>query len=151
MIEASSPLPLEYSIDNGVTYIQNPDFQNLAAGEYHVWVRNNECLLDAGTKTVGSPPQVAIAGISFSDQGLCSGDESGFIEITGTGPSELSYSINGGLSFSEDNRFINLPPDTYTLVVKSGSCISEESVVEIISIPNPETPSLTVTNHNTLE
>jgi hypothetical protein len=142
---------MEYSIDNGTTYASQHEFLNLAADEYHVWIRNNSCTLDAGLKTVGSPQLVLLDNLVFSDQGLCFGDESGFIEITGSGPSSLTYSIDGGVTFSENNRFENLAPGTFDAVIRSGNCLSEVNTIEIINLPDIATPNLSISNHNILE
>ena len=57
-------------------------------------------------------------------------NDDGVISILTTSSTPYSYSINGGLSFSENNTFTDLLPGEYLVVVQdeSGMCAYEETV-----------------------
>jgi uncharacterized repeat protein (TIGR01451 family) len=123
-------LPLQYSINNGLSWTNNNMFSNLAEGSYEVRVRNGNgtCPSGAVTVTLNAKSNPVITDVS-SNQPDC--DELGSITVVADGgevPGEYLISINGGMSFQSTNTgsytFTGLSSGTYQIRVQNsdGSC-----------------------------
>lgn len=133
--------PLQYSLD-GVTYQGSNVFTGLAAGNYTVYVRdNNNCV-------VTKPATVsALAGPSLnvtSTNATCAGNN-GIILLTGSGGvAPLSYSVDG-VTYQATGIFINVPPATYTVYVKdAANCIVTQTVTITTSGAGPGITTFTL-------
>lgn len=123
--------PYQYAL-NGGTFQSSGTFNNLAAGNYTVRVKDaNEC-----TSTL----QVSILNedgvnmtTNISDSGC--GTSQGQIAITASGGVEpYTYSINGG-AFVSNSTFDQLAAGEYTVVAKDASgCEISESVTVLTGI-----------------
>ena len=71
----------------------------------------------------------------------------GRIVITATGASNLKYSIDGGLSFSDNGTFIGLDPGAYDVVVMYGDdCMEDFGTVTLAGPSNPTVTNVSVNN-----
>ena len=113
---------LQFSIDNGGSYQASNLFENLGAGTYTVVVR------DMVTGTISTAQEVTLTGssaptiqdIAATPPTTC-GASNGSITITTQGGTNLSYSIDGGASFSASNVFENLGDGSYSIVIGYGT------------------------------
>lgn len=133
--------PLQYSLD-GVTYQVSNFFTGLAAGNYTVYVKDNNGCVISKPATVS-----AVAGPSItvnSTNATCAGNN-GNIIITGSGgAAPLSYSIDG-VTYQSTGIFINVAPGTYTAYVKdAANCIVTQSVTITTSGAGPGITTFTV-------
>ncbi len=133
--------PLQYSID-GTTYQASNVFTGLAAGNYTVYVRdNNNCV-------VTKPAAItAVTGASLnvtSSNATCAGNN-GIINAVATGGvSPLTYSING-TTYQSSGVFINVAPGAYTVYVKdAANCITTQPVTITTSGTGPGITTFTV-------
>ena len=127
--------PIQYSIDGGSSYQQNSGvYADLQAGTYHIQVKDaNNCVVEYGEITITNPEPVDIQDISF-EVIACNNDNDGSITILATGGTgSLSYSINNGSDFVENNGvFENLTAGTYNIVVKDANgCTISGGTVQI--------------------
>lgn len=109
-----------YSLNNGLDYFDNNGlFSNVPAGEYHLKINDGTCEYTGDTVTVTQPTAITVSGVNKSDVS-CSGLTNGEIRITAAGGSgTLSYSVNNGENYSENNGiFTALAANTYTVYVK---------------------------------
>jgi gliding motility-associated-like protein len=126
-IAATGSNPLEYSINNGVTWSQGAQFSNLAEGSYSVLTRYagggcqtayslNPVLLDAS----GTAP--VINNIAVVNPGNC-GAANGSLTINASGSGSLLFGLNGG-ALQPGNNFQNLSAGVYTILVTTvgGNC-----------------------------
>ena len=102
-------------------------FESLGAGTYQVLVSDiNSCgPLSTGDIILTSPSTISIDGITVTHATGCYVDNptNGSLEIDasgGNGP--LTYSIDGGTTFSDNNVFNGLSPNDYVIVVTDGFC-----------------------------
>ena len=128
-IEFDSMLDLEYSIDMGVTWQTEGGFLDLEAGLYQVIYRYNEGGIcpDTLELTLNGGDSPSISDIVISDDTDCLSDNGEAIIIGGT-TGEYEYSIDGGLTWQEEDRFNELPEGQYSLLVRyitDPSCTSE--------------------------
>ncbi|MFK7748268.1 MAG: T9SS type B sorting domain-containing protein [Kordia sp.] len=56
-------------------------------------------------------------------------------------PENISYSVNGGNSFSESNEFVNLFPGVYDIVVRRGECSAATETILVGGFPKFFTPN----------
>lgn len=56
-------------------------------------------------------------------------------------PENISYSVNGGNSFSESNEFVNLYPGVYDIVVRRGECSAASETILVGGFPKFFTPN----------
>ncbi|MFQ5335304.1 MAG: gliding motility-associated C-terminal domain-containing protein, partial [Flavobacteriales bacterium] len=104
--------PYQYSLD-GSTYQSSNAFNNLAAGSYTVYVKDNNGCTATATAVVNQPDQpVPAAAVKNKD---CS--SAGSITATASGGTPpYTFSINGGTPQS-DGSFNGLSPGSYTITV----------------------------------
>jgi hypothetical protein len=122
--------PFQYSIDNGQNFQDTNTFNNLAPGNYEVFVQ--------GASDVCSYQQMAVVEtcnfnsaeiLALNASSVVSTDGSIIITPTsGQGP--YLYSIDGGQNYETSNVFSGLPVGTYNVVVKDELevCLYEASV-----------------------
>ncbi len=109
--------PYEYSSNAGNTYQSSSSLNNLAAGTYTVWVRDdNNCIEIVGTYTINNPPatiipNVVVTGISCN--GLSDGS---FTSTPSNGNAPYQFSLNSG-SLVSSGTFNNLSLGTYVLAI----------------------------------
>jgi hypothetical protein len=132
---------LEYSIDNGETWVTENAFYNLSIGTYNVLIRdeNGTCQISGGGIGL-SAPQIPIVEevevIQPSDCGVNDGQI--IIYFTQLGNS-FKYSLDAGATWQAENIFQNLSPGIYSLWISNegGSCPIEWGSVELVE---PEIP-----------
>ncbi|QHI38894.1 hypothetical protein IMCC3317_42940 [Kordia antarctica] len=56
-------------------------------------------------------------------------------------PENITYSINGGNSFSENNEFVNIYPGIYDIVVRRGECNAASETILVGGFPKFFTPN----------
>lgn len=115
--------PLEYSIDNGVTFQFAPEFSDLAAGDYTVIVRDA-----TGCETIYSSNPVRIdniegAGITAVDYTgeFCSGETASIAIAADNGTPPLQYSIDNGSTWHSSPDFTGLGAGSYAIRVLDGA------------------------------
>jgi gliding motility-associated-like protein len=116
VIDASGTDPLQYSIDNGVTFQAGNAFQGLAAGTYSVVVDSEGCLISQEVILTAADAPVIDQIQTTAPQ--CAGDANGSVTVEATGTGTLEYSIDGGVNFQPSGAFIDLPAGVYTVVVR---------------------------------
>lgn len=136
--------PYLYSINNGATYFSDNVFNNLAAGNYRIRVKDSKnCEKYYGQVTINQPELLKINEVITQDVQTCYGDTTGVITINvsgGTG--QIYYSIDNGNNFRTTNIFQNLPAGTYYPYVKDqNNCYA---IYQPVSIYQPQ--QLIVTN-----
>lgn len=115
---------LSYTVDGGVNYSTSPDFTDLPAGYYYVWVRD-----EAGTMAeYGSNPVVitepeaagtVITEVMAGDIFGCYGDRTGEIWVTATTANNpLEYAVNG--TWQDSSHFTGLAAGSYQVAVRDG-------------------------------
>jgi len=111
----------EYSIDNQATWSTSNFFDNLAAGDYDIFVRDaNGCVTGWGTTIhVNEPAPVLLVDVDVVHVTGCYGDLTGEIHIEASGGTgTLSYSIDGGATFFEnEGHFTGLAAGFYNIVI----------------------------------
>ncbi len=113
--------PLQYSIDNGVTFQAGNAFNGICDGTYDIVVEDaNGCqVLDQVTLT--EPPVMSYAAV-LTDL-TCFQDGTGAIEINAQGGDggPYQYSIDNGVTWQAGNIFNGLAAGNYDIVVQDGN------------------------------
>lgn len=130
---------LEYSIDNGMTWLtNNGTFTNLDTGSYHVLVREigtmNIDTFANNPVVITAPAMPTITSVN-TNEFTCEHS----ITIFATG-SSLEYSIDGGTTWQTSNNFQFLTVGTYYVMVRNsdGSCpVSYVNNPVILATTNP--------------
>ena len=143
---------LEFSIDNGTSYQGSGSFTALRAGDnYQIKVRDeNNCESDGGLYSIIDPEQLKITSVDLINV-QCFGLENGQISIDASGGTgSLSYSIDGGSSFlNNEGIFTGLGLGaTYAIAIKDeNDClVNDESIYEITQPEAIELDSLGLQN-----
>ncbi|MCF6366062.1 MAG: PKD domain-containing protein [Bacteroidales bacterium] len=116
-------VPINYSVDNEITYQLSNTFNGLIAGSYHVVVKdNNNCKTDGGTIEILQPEPLLFVSETHEDVTGCRGNNNGAIHITMTGGTPhatngYKYSINGSVAAYGTGNFINLLAGDYNIIV----------------------------------
>lgn len=149
---------LSYSIDNGVTFQNNPTFSNLTPGTYDVVVRYGVsytpqngsptlkyCSDPAQTITITGPASAVTASGGVAELAGCgpTGTE-GKLRITNAqgGTAPYQYSFDGGLTWQTSNEKY-VAPGTYTLMVKDALGCTFPMPGNVLD-PKPSDPTISV-------
>ena len=113
--------PYNYSVDGGSNFITANNFNGLLAGGYSVVLEDaSGCQFAYGSANINDPSPITIDSTIVNFM-TCS--DNGSIEIYATGSGNpLSYSIDGGVTFSASNVFSNLGVGVYNIEVREGLC-----------------------------
>jgi hypothetical protein len=129
----------EYTIDGGINWQDSNIFTGLAAGTYQVSVRDKNhqsCQVDSDDILITEPEELTFT--TSVSQADCGVDNNGEIDITAQGGSgNYQYSIDNGSIWTDNNKFAELSPDTYTAVVRdkeNTACLSASQEIKIISL-----------------
>jgi len=138
-ISASSEQAIQYSIDGGQSWSNNPEFSNLAPGQYSVSIQhtNGSCQLDAQQAiTISAPAAPVIQDIQVTQAQACD-NPNGSISISASSEQAIQYSIDGGQSWSNNPEFSNLAPGQYSISIQhtNGSCQVDAQQAITISAP----------------
>ena len=142
---------LEYSIDNGATFMSSSTFSNLPAGDYEVIIRytlgGSECFTTAETITIAQPDEALTASAGVAELAGCGPAGEGLIRITnpqgGTpfpAPNLYEYSFDNQATWTTNNEAYVLP-GTYTVYIRDANgCIY--AMTEVILDPEPLEPTI---------
>jgi hypothetical protein len=117
----SSPDAVLYSIDGGVSWQSSSLFIDLAVGDYEVAIQDeNACIFYyEETVSIQEPEEILIEDVLVTDVS-CNG-RLGVIDIRlASNPSQMRYSIDGGITLSDVGLFENLSAGEYNIIVSSG-------------------------------
>ncbi len=117
---------LNYSADNGSTFIASPDISALTGGIYTVVVKDsNDCASPTESITVNQPPEIIIDTVMVTDAS-CYGYADGAIAITAMGGWGIfEYSTDNGESYTALPTIASLMNGPYQVVVKdTANCLS---------------------------
>lgn len=131
--------PLQYSID-GTTYQAGTVFNNVAAGNYILYVKDvNGCIKTLPVTVLNLPAPTLTATSSPSSCGLADGTITA-IAVGGTLP--LTYSKDG-ITYQVSNIFLGLAAGPYTIRVKDARGCTDTFNISVASAGSPVTPSFT--------
>lgn len=123
----------QYSLD-GTNYSGNPLFENLAAGQYLLYARDQQDCITTIETTLNAP--LPLTGEVQTTSVSCAGKNDGRLEIIATGgTNELTYSLDG-INFQNNPIFTALPAGNQTVIIKDeNNC--QVTLEAIIASPDP--------------
>ncbi|MDP3468597.1 MAG: PKD-like domain-containing protein [Daejeonella sp.] len=136
-ITAVGTQPLEYSINGGITFVQNGgNFTGVRAGSYSVVVKNaNGCLFIGPTLSVSSPGAPPQPDINPYVSPVCQGEP---LILSILNPDPLfTYTWTGPMGFTETGQSVtrsnsNLSMSgTYAVTATLNSCVSVSKIFEL--------------------
>lgn len=145
--------PTEFSLNNvvwdeGITTSGSTSFtlNNLRPGTYEVFIRDGiNCLLSEEINVLADCSLFTINDIIVEDK--ISTTELGSIEIIASGDTKIMYSIDGGVTYFNNNKFNDLEDGDYEVVVKNGiDCIVSGGTVTVNAACDIEITDIEVLN-----
>ena len=142
-IEAFSGIPpLQYSINGGISWSENPTFEGLASGIYDIIVSNAD-----GSCATYSPndilleevPSPQIIDVLLTNPIGCGTDNGSIDFVVSGGTGSFLFSIDGGNLWQSDSTFSNLSGGSYSLSVQNanGTCLVEYGAVQLLGAVAP--------------
>ncbi|MFN5223963.1 MAG: beta strand repeat-containing protein, partial [Bacteroidota bacterium] len=129
--------PLNFSIDNGVTYQSSSTFPSLPGGVYSISVLDANGCIASSNITIAEPQQLTLSTLPVNS--TCGSPNGSLSSLATGGSSPYSYSINNGSTFQATGSFSNLTSGLYSiLVTDNNGCTSQSSS----TIQNAGGPSL---------
>ncbi len=113
-IDISSGNGLQFSIDNGLTFTNNPEFNNLTSGTYDLMIMDeNECMAnDVFTISEHNSPTV-----TFVPSNTCVGEDNGSISIDVSASANMEFAIDDNSVFTQLAMIPNLSAGDHVLYV----------------------------------
>ena len=119
--------PYQYSL-NGTSFQANNSFNNLTAGNYTVYVKDNNGCITTKTIAVIQPQQLQVN--TATQNASCGGGNDGKITVIASGGNNNNYQYSiDGINFQPFNIF-NVAPGVYTITVKDiyGCSVTEPGI-----------------------
>jgi gliding motility-associated-like protein len=134
--------PYTYSLDN-ISFQSSNIFNGLVAGNFTIYVKDNNACSGTTTITIAQPPVLVIDTVTTAVK--CNGESNGAVTVTGTGgTASYQYSIDG-IIYQAAPSFTGLTAGNYTVYVKdSKACVATKNVI----IRQPQPVSFTYTTQN---
>jgi len=142
--------PLQYSIDNGATWQANPLFTNLAAGNYYVFVQDDD---SCQTAYASNPEVIGNTGGATIDTVLVTnatcGLSNGSIAVyTSGGSSPIEYSLDNGATLQLNPVFSGLAPGSYFITVRDANGCNTPYLWNPVVVASLGSPSVIDVNIN---
>ena len=138
---------VEYSIDNGATFVSSPVFTGLAQGDYEVVVQYaigiDVCITDPQIVTINALAPLTGESTLTTPYTCITNGEITVINVSGGTPPYM-YSIDG-ITFQSSNIFSGLTPGSYTITIRDANDCTFLTNEIIIDPLNPPT-DLTFSN-----
>lgn len=127
----------EYQLGSGA-FQSSPVFEQLAAGQYTVTVKDLRGCVISKTITLTQPPVPVQGTIIDKKEVDCPNTATGSFRIAvQNGRAPYQYSIDNGTHFQDDNAFTNLTTGTYQVVVKDKYNCTWTTSVTMVSLISP--------------
>tara|TARA_B100001057_G_scaffold449529_1_gene490829 strand:+ start:49543 stop:52938 length:3396 start_codon:yes stop_codon:yes gene_type:complete len=126
---------LSYSLDGGLNFsspifIDTITIDSLSSSTYDISVRDDSlCVKNFGYFYLGQVQPSYIDSINLVNESCCGGD--GYIEIFSSSIYNLSFSIDSGLSWSQQNFFTSLDNGNYFLFIEDENFCRDSLFVEL--------------------
>lgn len=142
---SSNQLPIQYSIDNGLTLQANSSFTNLSSGNYIVYIEDQTNCIDTQTVIV-NPSSNPIIDSVITVAPSCGNADGSITIFASQGQASYQYSIDNGVSFQANNQFTGLAANSYQIVVEDASNCTVTQNVNLNALNAPIIDSVTFTN-----
>lgn len=120
--------PIQYSINNGITFSNNGDFGNLSEGDYEVYVIDDAgCEFSQSLSLTREIPPISLLGTTSA---FC-GDNSGSLNVSVNHPDVFQYKLDGFSGWQDESLFENLTSGVYTVLVRNASNCNNSLEVEV--------------------
>jgi len=134
----------EYSLDN-INYSPVNTFNNLAAGNYDIYLRDGNSCVVVGN-TVITEPTTLVSNVNVTDL-ICNNDFTGEISMVPAGGTpNYTYSIDNGTSYHPSGVFTSLVANNYTTIVADANGCTDTFFVTINEPLPIITPNIVVTD-----
>lgn len=140
-VQATSSVPLEYSIDGGNTWSSTPRFQGLAGGRFSIQIRNanQSCRIDGPVIDLTAPTAPEIDW-SMEGPSSCGGND-GRIDLFSLSGEPLEYSIDAGQNWQTQASFDRLSEGAYELRFRKLDGTCEQQYPLSIELNPPALPA----------
>jgi hypothetical protein len=152
-ITADTSLPLEYSVDSGLTFQSAPIFTGLPPGDYHLAIRKaaEPAVISFSLENPVHLPTPVFPGLlpPVVVQPTCA-VPTGQVTLAANGPGTLDFSMDGGLSWQSSAFFAQLQPGTWVPAVRLRSdttCLltaTQQPVSLVAPLPLPTVTAVSV-------
>ncbi len=132
VLSAGGQAPYTYDIGRGIT--TNPNFFNLAEGNYNITVYDANNCSDVMAITIDNSPIPTVA-IANKQDASCNLSNA-ILTVAGTGVAPFSYDIGAGPT--ENPTFANLAAGTYTVTLTDNNNCTASTTIEIESTGGPQ-------------
>ena len=135
IVANSGTAPLNYSIDNGLTFQAGSFFSGLAAGSYSIVVSDaNGCTTTSSINVV--EPTTLILNLN-SVNTTCSQTNGSVSAIANGGTPAYQFSIDAGVTFQASASFGGLATGVYSIVVQDANGCTASGSINISDTPGP--------------
>lgn len=135
-------VPYLYSDDAGITLTTSPVLDGLCAGDYDIYVEDDNGCIITSLETVNEPTMLSFTASETPE--TCDADN-GTIEFTASGGTPIyNYSVDGGDTFSGAALFTDLSPGYYDLYLEDSNGCNADTIYLVTSEPVPNISGVSI-------
>ena len=125
-----------FSLDNGLSFNNETEYENLLPGTYTVVARDDSLCLSAPIQVVVPEPDPVTVSLDSKSDISCNGANDGSITVIGNGGwGDYEYSIDNGVTWQTGTGFTALSPGLYQIIARDDSLCTSSPLAITINEP----------------
>jgi len=146
IVANSGTAPLNYSIDNGLTFQAGSYFSGLAAGSYNIVVSDANGCTTTSSIIVVEPTTLSLN--LSSTNSTCSQSNGSVSAVGNGGTPAYQYSIDAGITFQASASFSGLATGVYSIVVQDANGCTATGSINLSDAPGPRIDNVATVDIN---
>ncbi len=146
IVANSGTAPLNYSIDNGLTFQAGTYFSGLAAGSYSIVVSDANGCTTIGSINVVEPTTLTL-NLNATNT-TCSQTNGSVSAVANGGTPAYQFSIDAGGTFQSSASFSSLATGVYSIVVQDANGCTASGSINLSDLPGPRIDNIVTVDIN---
>ncbi|HMU18376.1 MAG TPA: PKD domain-containing protein [Bacteroidia bacterium] len=138
--------PLNYSIDNGLTFQVGSYFSGLAAGSYNIVIGDANGCTTTGSINVVEPTTLTL-NLNATNT-TCSQTNGNVSAVANGGTPAYQFSIDAGVTFQSSASFSSLATGVYSIVVQDANGCTASGSINLSDLPGPRIDNVVTVDIN---
>lgn len=136
--------PYLYSLNGEAAYGSNATFNNLTAGNYTMYIKDNVGCVSTTSFAITQPTAIVFTSVSTTNAS-CGNTDGGILVNAAGGTGTLQYKLNSG-SYQNSGSFMSLAAGSYTVTVKDANGCTTSQPIGVNDVGGPVLSLVSMTN-----